>query len=147
MTWLYLAILAAVVWGIEYTFVEKVVGEAPAFTTYVWLHGIEAILAAFIATFVLGQSVHPRPLYEHDNGLAFGLAVVTGLIAGLALTGAIKQSGNATVTSLVEISYPFFVAIFSWLFLGHNRFSWETVVGGAMVFGGIYFVTRGQPTG
>lgn len=47
---------------------------------------------------------------------------------------------NATLASLIEISYPFFVALFAWLFFREVQVSVPTIVGGLMILGGVTVV-------
>jgi drug/metabolite transporter (DMT)-like permease len=53
---------------------------------------------------------------------------------------------NATLASLIEISYPFFVAVFAWLFFRETQFTWPTVFGGVLILSGVavvFFSNRG----
>ncbi|MGH8046022.1 MAG: EamA family transporter, partial [Chthoniobacterales bacterium] len=51
---------------------------------------------------------------------------------------------NATLASLIEISYPIFVAFFAWLFFRETQFNFMTIVGGALVMGGVIVVFLGN---
>jgi drug/metabolite transporter (DMT)-like permease len=48
-------------------------------------------------------------------------------------------SKNATLAGLIEISYPIFIALFSYL-LFKNKITIPTVIGGIIVFFGIFII-------
>lgn len=52
---------------------------------------------------------------------------------------------NATVASLIEMSYPLFVAFFAWLFFCEIQFNRLTVAGEVLILSGValgYFANR-----
>jgi drug/metabolite transporter (DMT)-like permease len=51
---------------------------------------------------------------------------------------------NATLASLIEISYPVFVAIFAWLFFRETQFNLAAILGGVMIIGGIAVIYIGN---
>jgi drug/metabolite transporter (DMT)-like permease len=51
---------------------------------------------------------------------------------------------NATVASLIEISYPLFVAFFAWLLFRESQLNWSVLIGGAMILGGVFVVWSGN---
>ncbi|MGA2053413.1 MAG: EamA family transporter, partial [Opitutales bacterium] len=52
------------------------------------------------------------------------------------------QHKNATLASLIEISYPFFVALFAWLLFRDVQLSWATALGGLLILAGIAIIYR-----
>ena len=64
------------------------------------------------------------------------VAVVSSAAGALLIYIAIGEK-NATLASFIEISYPFFVAVFAWLFFRETQFSWPTVFGGLLILGGV----------
>jgi drug/metabolite transporter (DMT)-like permease len=71
------------------------------------------------------------------------VAVISSAAGGLLIYIAIAEK-NATLASLIEISYPFFVAIFAWLFFRDAQFSWTTLLGGLLILGGVSVVFLGE---
>jgi drug/metabolite transporter (DMT)-like permease len=67
------------------------------------------------------------------------VAVISSAAGGLLIYIAIGEK-NATLASLIEISYPFFVALFAWVFFREIQFNWQTLVGGALILGGVAVV-------
>jgi len=68
------------------------------------------------------------------------LASVTGAFLSYVAIG----EKNATLASLIEISYPLFVAFFVWLFFREVQFNIATVSGALLVFAGISMVCLGN---
>lgn len=137
--WLLLAIIAAVIWGMEYAIGEKVLSKTSALMLLFWTSLIQTV-ACYLVAISSGNSLNPKELLEPDLRWWFSLYALLSLIAGLAINVSIKQSSNATNSSLVEISYPFFVAIFSWLLFGEQRLSWRTIVSGALIVISIWLI-------
>ena len=71
------------------------------------------------------------------------VAVVSSAAGALLIYIAIGEK-NATLASLIEISYPFFVAVFAWLFFRETQFNWPTVFGGLLILGGVAVVFLGE---
>jgi drug/metabolite transporter (DMT)-like permease len=71
------------------------------------------------------------------------VAIVSSATGGLLIYVAIGEK-NATLASLIEISYPFFVAVFAWLFFRDIQFNWQTLIGGALILGGVAVVFLGE---
>jgi drug/metabolite transporter (DMT)-like permease len=52
------------------------------------------------------------------------------------------QGKNATLSGLIEISYPFFIAIFSYLLFRKNYLTLSTVFGGLFIAIGVFLIYR-----
>ncbi len=61
-------------------------------------------------------------------------------VAGALLIYMAIGEKNATLASLIEISYPLFVAFFAWVFFREVQINLATVLGGAMILGGVAVV-------
>ena len=136
MTWVWLSILAALIWGLEYALGEKVLDKVSALLLFFWSCIIQAVFAIILATYTK-TPLSPLPLLERHTrwpALCYGFLA---FVAGLSITSSIKTSSNATISSLIEISYPFFVAMFTWLLFRENRMSWGVAVGGVLIMAGI----------
>ncbi len=67
------------------------------------------------------------------------VSIVASCIGGLCIYHAIGGR-NATVASLIEISYPLFVALFAWLFFRELQINWQTALGGLLILSGVSIV-------
>jgi drug/metabolite transporter (DMT)-like permease len=67
------------------------------------------------------------------------VSLAAAAVGGLLIYSAIGEK-NATLASLIEISYPFFVAMFAWVFFRETQFNLATVLGGVLILGGVFTV-------
>ena len=143
--WFVYALSAAVIWGISYAAsgraIERGVSPLVFFTLYAIVGALMG-LGALTATGKLGTFPDEiRAVGKDWTWLA--LAVVTSGIGALLIYMAIGEK-NATLASLIEISYPLFVAFFAWLFFRETQFNAATVVGAALIISGVGVVFLGN---
>lgn len=139
MLWLWAAIGTAALWGFSYALVERLLkGGISSFALlalYTWL-----ALPAF--TFLawqdksLGSAV--EQLKANPKMLGSLVLVVICYFIGNALIYWGIQQKNATAVSLIEITYPFFVALFSFLLFQQNNLTIGTLIGGVLIFIGVF---------
>lgn len=140
--WVIFAVIAALLWGIEYAVMEKVISKATPLSLFFWMHVAECFII-LPAAFILWKL---KPELLAIGGWAeFGwmsMLSVLGIAAGFLIISSIKSSDNATASSMIEISYPLFVAISSWVLFGEKKFNLWTVLGGVLIFAGIFIISR-----
>lgn len=69
---------------------------------------------------------------------------VGGSALGAFLTYAAMSAKNPTLASLIEISYPIFVMIFTWIFFREVEFNLVTLFGGLLVIAGVSVIILGD---
>ena len=69
----------------------------------------------------------------------FAVAMISSTVGTLLIYLAIGEK-NATLASLIEISYPLFVALFAWLFFRQVHLNAMTLVGAGLILGGVAIV-------
>jgi len=143
--WFVYALSAAVIWGISYAASGRVIERGMSPTAFFFLYSAFGMLAT--AT-VLGVTGGFGPLVGQIKALETDwkwlvIAVVTSVVGAFLIYMAISEK-NATLASLIEISYPFFVAVFAWLFFRDTQFNWPTIVGGVLIIGGVAVVFLGN---
>jgi hypothetical protein len=119
--WLALALGAAALWGISYTLSEEIYRHISPLT----LLAIEFCVSAAVFLYLaIDRDVLRKDLIVlgHSSKTITVLAacIATLVLGELCINFAISDK-NATLASLVEISYPIFVALFSWLLLGEDN--------------------------
>ena len=143
--WVVYALAAAIIWGISYAASGRVIerGMTPLvfFFLYTFFGALSAATALAITGRAGGLSTEVRALGADWVWLV--VAVVSSAAGALLIYIAIGEK-NATLASLIEISYPFFVAIFAWLFFRDTQFSWATLLGGLLILGGVGVVFLGE---
>lgn len=132
------ALVASVTWGLVYNIDEKLVLKSNPLTIFLLGNVLQtALLIPYF--FTSSWKLDIQSMDWSQFRLLF-LNEILYLISGLAILYAIKYL-NASTASAIEISYPFFVALFAFtLFKGElNLNVW---VGGVMIFIGSIIVMR-----
>ncbi|PJA49267.1 MAG: hypothetical protein CO170_00135 [candidate division SR1 bacterium CG_4_9_14_3_um_filter_40_9] len=130
------ALIASICRGLQYTFLEKLLVKMPIISIFLISSIINAIFFALVAW--LGHFEINLKAVRNDKSTLrlFILVTVTFLIASIIIVFAIKGK-NATTAGLVEISYPIFIILFSYIFLKNYSISRATILGGILIFAGI----------
>lgn len=136
--WFIFALSAAVLWGIGYIATEKLLqyDVSPAFMILVQ-NALTFPIALFISM-RFGNIKEQIALFSGNMPvIALSLLMALCIIGGELLIIYSIDEKNATLTSLVEISYPIFTFIFAWIFLKEVQLTWEQAIGGVFIFIGI----------
>ena len=143
--WLIYALGAAILWGINYSVSGRVMERGVSPFTLFLLDLVFGLLT--IGGFVLAAGKARAVLTEvRSLGPSWPLLlVVMSCVTGAGLLSFMAIGAkNATLASLIEISYPFFVAFFAWLFFREVQFNLPTILGGCMILGGVAAVYLGN---
>lgn len=139
--WFIYAFSAAVIWGISYAAsgraIERGIPPVLFFTLYAAVATVMG-LAALLATRRLAMLLRIAQI-AGDDLIWLVIAVVTSGLGALLIYLAIGEK-NATIASLIEISYPLFVAFFAWLFFREVQFNLLTILGGLLILTGVAIV-------
>ena len=114
--WMIYAFSAAILWGLGYVLSEKIMkttGITPPFLM-ITMNAITLPLY-FLLTVYLGQfkSGLGEVLASWQTAALLVLAALTTVGGNILILHGIAAK-NATLTSMIEISYPFFVVLFSY---------------------------------
>ncbi|HAB17038.1 MAG TPA: EamA family transporter [Verrucomicrobiota bacterium] len=145
--WLVYALGAAVLWGINYSASGRVINRGVSPATLFFLDTILALLVIGGVVILTGKgraSIGELRQLGGDWGWLVA-AMVCSTVGGLLVLLAIEHK-NATLASLIEISYPLFVALFAWLFFRESQLNWPTVAGGLLIMIGVGIVYVGNRT-
>lgn len=141
--WFFYALGAAVLWGLQYATVEQLLKTIPA----PWLtlgHSIALGLVYLVLLAWLHPHLNPQQFklfLTTRNLLLFGLVVLISCVSTLLIFSAIAQE-TATKASLIEISYPLFVALFAAFLYREAALSWHTLFGGLLILAGTIVVLQ-----
>jgi drug/metabolite transporter (DMT)-like permease len=136
--WFLPALGAAVVWGLHYPLVDNALKRlSPATVLLITALPILA-LAAFMHRRVAADLFSLRQLTPGEFWPIAAIAA-TSLAGSLLLYAAIGAK-NATLASVIEISYPLFVALFAWLLFRQIHWNAAVLVGGVLVFAGVTLI-------
>lgn len=145
--WIVYALAAAIIWGVSYAASGRVIERGMAPLTFFFYYAAFGTLIGALTVAATGRLVS---LASDLKGLGpdwvwFAVALVSSAAGTLLIYVAIGEK-NATLASLIEISYPLFVAIFAWLFFRQVEFNAMTIVGAGLILGGVaivYLANRG----
>lgn len=132
--WYIPAIAAALVWGLHYPLIEFALRRV-SLTTVVLLTALPMALVALAFPARLANDW--RQLIALPNGERLMIAAIAlTSLAGTVLLYLAVRGRNATLASLIEISYPAFVAIFAWLLFREWQLNAGVLLGAGLVFTG-----------
>jgi len=133
-------LLASMIWGLHFNLIVKITKVLP--------RDIYTPLTLFFITsnsiWILLLFTH-KPVFANINTLWQSgtqirlyvfILIVTTLVAASLLYIAMQFSSNATLASLLDITYPVFVALVAWLVFKEGRFDWSLLLGGTLIFAG-----------
>ena len=141
--WYLTAVAAALVWGLHYPLIDNALKKLSVVSVLL-LTAIPIVLAAPLFHRTLMTDF--RTLSELSwNAKATILALsMTSLCASVLLFVSIDNK-NATLASLIEISYPVFVALFAYVLFREVHLNSSVVVGGLLVFLGVSIIIVNNP--
>jgi drug/metabolite transporter (DMT)-like permease len=141
--WFVAALGAAVVWGVHYPLVDYALKRLSVTTVLVLTALPIALLVPFFWKSLAHDAAQLRamPLKELVPILALTVTTVTGaLLLFLAIGGK-----NATLASLIEITYPVFVALFAFVLFREVHLTASVLVGAGLVFAGVFLIIWHNP--
>jgi len=139
--WLVYGLIAAMAWGLNYTLGEQILQKGISPTTLLLM---ELFPSLFIFLVLGYEEFHLKKnffLITHDSSLLWMvLATIIAFSAGSLLTYLSIQLKNATVTSLIELSFPLFTIVFTFLLFRINHFTLPVLIGGALIMAGVFVI-------
>ncbi len=132
--WYVTALAAALIWGIHYPLVDFALKRISVFS----------VLLLTVVPVLLLTPLFLRDVVQDLNSVRSLSVTEQGTIAAIALTsllGAVLlylsiAGKNATLASLIEITYPVFVVFFSYILFRQLHLNASVIVGGLMVIMG-----------
>lgn len=145
MTWFFYALGAAIIWGINYAVAGRLLEKGLSPQTLFLIDMVFGALAVAVLTTFSGRwTATLAELQIARSHIALIMVVVlTATIAALLIFMSI-QAKNATVASLIEVTYPLFTAFFVWLLFRENTLNAATLLGGLLILIGVVIVAQGN---
>jgi drug/metabolite transporter (DMT)-like permease len=134
LPWYVTALSAAIIWGIHYPLIDFAMKRLSVYSVLL-ISVIPIVLAIPLFTRQLGRDVaifRMLPVNEQWMIAAIGATSTLGAV----LLYLSINSKNATLASLIEITYPLFVVIFAYLFFRQLHLTPSVVIGGLMIMAG-----------
>jgi drug/metabolite transporter (DMT)-like permease len=138
--WLIFAILAAVFWGLNYTLAEKILESISPFTLLA-LEMLVGGLLFFVASYFTSLKPDLMLLIKQPDLLRLTLIeIVTVSVAAYFIVASI-QGKNATVAGIIELIYPIFIILFTWLIFHENHINFPVMIGGGLIVAGVVVIS------
>lgn len=141
--WYITALGAATIWGIHYPLIDHALKKVSVFSILM----LTAIPVLLIAPFFSETLLSDYKILKALDGrsqltiMAIGL---TSVLASLLLFASIGNK-NATLASLIEITYPVFVAMFAFILFKQIHFNSSVILGGILVMTGAGIIIANNP--
>jgi drug/metabolite transporter (DMT)-like permease len=136
--WYVTTIGAALAWGVHYPLVDHAL-KKPSL--------VSVLLLTTLPIFVLALFFHRTLAADYpvwttlDTGPKIRvLALALTSLLGSVLLFLSIASKNATLASLIEISYPVFVAMFAFVLFRELHVNTSVIIGGLLVFAGVTMI-------
>jgi drug/metabolite transporter (DMT)-like permease len=138
--WAFFAIIASILWGVEYSLTGRVL-EKISFSTLLTIVMFCGFLVMLAITLISGTfRADVTALSESKTTAGFVLFIVLAFnVANACIVLSIGDS-NATISGLIEISYPLFIVFFSWLFFRENNLTPGAAIGGLLIAAGVILI-------
>ncbi|MBI3570076.1 MAG: DMT family transporter [Gammaproteobacteria bacterium] len=141
--WYVTALGAALVWGVHYPLVDHALKKISVVSVLL----LTALPILILALFSHRTLAADYAVWEAlDAGPRFRLLALalTSLLGSVLLFLSIAGK-NATLASLIEISYPVFVAVFAYLLFREVHVNPSVIIGGLLVFAGVAMIVWNNP--
>ena len=143
LPWYVTAIAAALVWGVHYPLVDFALKRI-SIVSVLLLTAIPILLLVPLYQQTLKQDIAVWHGLAWSARLPILGIMLTSLLGAVLLYLSISGK-NATLASLIEISYPVFVAVFAYLLFRELHLNAPVLIGAALVFSGVALIVWHNP--
>jgi drug/metabolite transporter (DMT)-like permease len=143
LPWYLTALAAAVVWGIHYPLVDHALKKL-SLPGVLLLTALPILLLSLLTLRHLQNDIGVLQAASWPERLLLLAPALTSLAGSVLLFAAIG-SKNATLASLIEISYPAFVVLFAWLLFKEMHLNTSALLGSALVMSGVVLIASSNP--
>jgi drug/metabolite transporter (DMT)-like permease len=136
-SWALFALSAAIFWGLAYTMSGQVVKSGIS-TPFILGFVAAVTLPVYVTALIKTESFRPSLEIVMNNKillLFLGVQAISLMMGQYLIYAAIAQK-SVTYAAVLEISYPIFVCLFTWVLFRDLQMSWNIAVGGLMIFAG-----------
>lgn len=138
MLWFWSALAAAVLWGLSYSAGEYTLKNGLTASSQMALFGL-VLTPIYVTLSWRNGSLRTGIETLRTNPKVLAYFIVIAICYGFAnfLSYYAIQQKNATLASLIEISYPLFVALFAFSIFRESQLTMGAIIGGGLIFSGI----------
>lgn len=138
--WIAFSLFASVLWGLTYVIDEQVYRRISILAS-ISIASFFAFVSTLAAAYFGGKLGPDLKVIASSRQALFLVVVgtITFVAAELFIGLSISQK-NATLASLIEISYPLFIALFADLFFKEGEMNLITLIGGILIIAGVLVI-------
>jgi len=137
--WILFALSASLFWGMSYVLSEEIYKKISVFTSLSIMSLAVFLLTLMIAYFTGNLKPDLVEIASSKRLMLYVLGGIFALLIAELFIGFSIVSKNSTLAGLIEISYPIFIALFSYI-LFKNNVTTPTVIGGIIIFSGVFII-------
>ena len=143
--WIIYAAAASMCWGMSYAASGPLLKKGLDPLVFLLGYSFFGFLGAIVALCSTGKLslAFKSPALDGHDICWFLLSVAVSAL-GAYLTYFAMGAKNPTLVSLIEITYPLFVALFAWVFFREMQLNAVTICGGLLVLAGVAVITIGE---
>jgi len=135
LPWYVAAFAAAVVWGLHYPLLDHALKRISLVSVLLLTALPIVLIALFFHRQIVADVAITRALPLSEQ-LAIAAIALTSSAASVLLFMSIGAK-NATLASLIEITYPLFVALFAYVLFRESALNIAVLLGAALIFSGV----------
>lgn len=143
LPWYVTALAAALIWGIHYPLIDNALKKVSLFSVLL-LTALPVVLLTPFYFQNLRQDISVFTGLGLQQQLAIAAIGFTSVMASVLLFMSIDNK-NATLASLIEITYPVFVALFAFVMFRHVHLTASAITGGVLVIAGVAIIIINNP--
>lgn len=146
MAYIFLPFLSAALYGLSYVLIEKLLHGVPALTFLLCSMVVSSVFMMIVFGFIWTlnpESLSLEFLHDKKTAMLFIFTAVLGIVAWLTTLLSL-QHNSASFVAFAEISYPVFTLLFLFILFGERHFTWQFMLGGAMILGGSIVLVMSQ---
>lgn len=138
MVWFVYALCTSVCWGLGYAMSEKLLHNNVSPSVLLIIIYVFSLPVYVFLGMNNGTVASSLKAIGEDTGLLTVAAImVLAFIAGNLFIMMSVQMKNATYANLIEITYPVFTILFTYLFFKQFHMNVSTMIGGALIISGV----------
>lgn len=141
--WYVTAIGAALIWGIHYPLVDHALKKL-SLVSVLLLTALPIVALALFFHRTLAADYAAWATLDTGPKVKVLALALTSLLGSVLLFLSIAGK-NATLASLIEISYPVFVAMFAFVLFREIHVNTSVIIGGLLVFAGVALIIWNNP--
>lgn len=138
--WIFYAIFAAILWGINYSLAEKILKSISP-PSLLALEMLVGALAFSVVSYFTTMK-HDLSILANDPKILWLTLteIIVVILASFFIASSIQYK-NATVAGIIELIYPLFTILFTWFFFGQSHVNFSVIIGGVLIFSGVLIIS------